>query len=74
VQKLNAATIAPEGARQDCEIFLRLLDAAGYKFSYSTPMEIFDALAKELPAYHGLNYAAIGEQGVQLAGGEAKQQ
>jgi NADH-quinone oxidoreductase subunit G len=74
VQKLNAATIAPEGARQDCEIFLRLLDAAGYKLSYSTPMEIFDALAKEVPAYHGLNYAAIGEQGVQLAGGEAKQQ
>jgi len=74
VQKLNIATIAPEGALQDCEIFVRLLDAAGDKVSYSTPVEVFDALAKEVPAYHGLNYAAIGEQGVQLGGGEAKQQ
>ena len=29
VQKLNVATIAPEGALQDCEIFVRLLDLAG---------------------------------------------
>ena len=74
VQKLNVATIAPEGALKDCEIFVQLLDAAGDKVSYSTPVEVFDALAKEVPAYHGLNYAAIGEQGVQLGGGEAKQQ
>src|SRR4029077_1249395 len=38
VQKLNAATIAPDGAMQDWEIFVRLLDAAGY----STPSEVFD--------------------------------
>jgi predicted molibdopterin-dependent oxidoreductase YjgC len=74
VQKLKVATIAPEGAMQDCEIFVRLLDAAGAKVSYSTPVEVFDALAKEVPAYHGVNYAAIGEQGVQLGGVEAKQQ
>jgi len=74
VQKLNAVTIAPDSAMQDCEIFVRLLDAAGDKVSYSTPSEVFDALAKEVPAYHGVNYAAIGEQGVQLGGGEAKQQ
>jgi predicted molibdopterin-dependent oxidoreductase YjgC len=74
VQKLNSTTIAPEGALQDGEIFVRLLDAAGDKVSYSTPSEVFDALAKEVPAYHGVNYAAIGEQGVQLGGGEAKQQ
>jgi predicted molibdopterin-dependent oxidoreductase YjgC len=69
VQKLNVATIAPEGAMQDCEIFVRLLDAAGDKVSYSTTAEVFDALAKEAPAYHGLNYATIGEQGIQLGGG-----
>jgi predicted molibdopterin-dependent oxidoreductase YjgC len=74
VQKLNVATIAPKGALQDCEIFVRLLDAAGDKVSYSTPVEVFDALAKEVQAYHGLNYAAIGEQGVQLGGAEAKLQ
>ena len=74
VQKLNVATIAPEGALQDGEIFVRLLDAAGAKVSYSTPVEVFDALAKEVPAYHGLNYAAIGERGIQQGGGEAEQQ
>ncbi len=72
VQKLNAAVIPPEGALQDCEIFIRLLEAAGEKLSYSTPSAIFDALAKEVPGYRELSYAAIGLQGVQLGGGEAK--
>jgi NADH-quinone oxidoreductase subunit G len=69
VQKLNATTIAPEGAMQDCEIFIRLLDAAGARIAYSTPAEIFDAMATEVPVYRGLNYAAIGTQGIQLGGG-----
>jgi predicted molibdopterin-dependent oxidoreductase YjgC len=70
VQKLNVATIAPEGAMQDHEIFIRLLDAAGERVSYSTPAEIFDALANEVPAYRGLNYTAIGEQGIQSGDGQ----
>ena len=69
VQKLNVATIAPEGAMQDHEIFIRLLDAAGERVSYSTPAEIFDAVANEVPAYRGLNYTAIGEQGIQSGDG-----
>ena len=59
VQKLNAATIAPDGAMQDWEIFVRLLDAAGEKVSFSTPSEVFDSLAQEVPAYRGLNYSVI---------------
>jgi len=69
VQKLNAATIAPDGAMQDWEIFVRLLDAAGEKVSFSTPSEVFDSLAQEVPAYRGLNYSVIGAQGAQLGGG-----
>jgi predicted molibdopterin-dependent oxidoreductase YjgC len=69
LQKLNAATVAPEGAMQDCEIFMRLLEAAGTRISYSTPAEIFAALAAEVPAYQGLNYNAIGAQGIQLGRG-----
>jgi len=72
VQKLNAALILPQGALQDSEIFLRLLDLAGEKLAYSTPGEIFDALAAEVPAYHGIDYAAIGAEGVQSGGGEAE--
>jgi len=68
VQKLNAATITPEGALQDWEIFVRLLDASGELVSHSTPSEVFDALAKEIPGYQGLSYATIGAQGIQLGG------
>jgi NADH-quinone oxidoreductase subunit G len=73
VQKLNPAVIAPEGALQDLEIFTALLAAAGERVSYQNPAEVFDALALEIPAYEGLNYAAIGAGGIQLTGGEAKQ-
>jgi NADH-quinone oxidoreductase subunit G len=66
VQKLNAATIAPEGAMQDWEIFIRLLDATSARIACSTPAEIFNAMATEVPAYRGLNHAAIGSQGIQL--------
>jgi NADH-quinone oxidoreductase subunit G len=68
VQKLNAATIAPEGALQDWEIFGRLLDSSGAQVSCSTPSEIFEALAKEIPGYQGLSYATIGAQGIPLGG------
>ena len=72
VQKLNAAVIPPEGALQDCEIFIRALELSGEKISYSTPAQVFQALAQEITAYEGLSYAAIGDHGVQL-GGDAGQ-
>ena len=71
VQKLNAALVAPEGALQDCEIFIRLLEAAGERTSYSTAEEIFQALSQEIPSYRGLNYDLIGDQGIQLGSGGA---
>jgi predicted molibdopterin-dependent oxidoreductase YjgC len=74
VQKLNAAVIPPDGVLQDSEIFLRLLDLAGEKLSYATPSEVLDALAREAPGYQGLSEAAIGAQGIQLGGSEAKRQ
>ena len=73
VQKLNAAVIAPEGALQDWQIFLRLLDLAGEKLSYSTPSQIFQALAEEVALYRGISYATIGDQGIQLGGGGVEQ-
>ncbi|HXV80463.1 MAG TPA: molybdopterin-dependent oxidoreductase [Candidatus Binatia bacterium] len=69
VQKLNIATVAPESVMQDSEIFVRLLDAAGDRVGTTQPSEVFDALAKQVPAYRGLRYAAIGAQGVQLGSG-----
>ena len=69
VQKLNAAIVPPDGALQDCEIFIRLLELSGEKLSYSTPSQVFQALAGEVAAYQGLSYATIGTLGVQLGGG-----
>ena len=66
VQKLNAAVIAPESALDDWQIFLRLLDLSGEKLSYSTPSQIFQALAEEVALYRGISYATIGDQGIQL--------
>jgi len=69
VQKLNAAVIAPGEALQDSEIFLRLLHDAGEKLAYSTPREIFAALAQEVSAYKGLDYDSVGDQGTELGSG-----
>jgi predicted molibdopterin-dependent oxidoreductase YjgC len=49
-----------------------LLARAGEKVSFSTPAEIFAALAREIPAYGGLSYEQIGDLGFQL-GGETPQ-
>lgn len=68
VQKLNPALVAPEEALQDSEIFARLLDRLGEKVP-SEPSRLFEALAGEIVAYHGLSYAAIGDQGMQVGGG-----
>jgi NADH-quinone oxidoreductase subunit G len=69
VQKVNAAVLAPEGALQDSDIFIRLLDLAGAQDGLRTPGDIFAALAREIPAYSGLHYDAIGDQGVELGSG-----
>jgi NADH-quinone oxidoreductase subunit G len=65
VQKLNAAVIAPGGALQDSDIFIRLLDLAGARNGFWTPADIFAALAREIPAYGGLDYDSIGDQGIE---------
>jgi formate dehydrogenase major subunit len=74
VQKLNAAVVPPEGTMQDAEIFMRMLDAAGEKVLCSSPSEVFEALAKEIPSYRDLDYATVGDLGITLGGGEATRQ
>ena len=69
LQKVNAALIAPDGALQDSEIFIRLLDLAGARNGFRTPADIFVALAREIPAYSGLNYDSIGDLGIELGSG-----
>ncbi|HUF41968.1 MAG TPA: molybdopterin-dependent oxidoreductase [Verrucomicrobiae bacterium] len=69
VQKVNAAVIPPPGARQDAEIFLRLLEAAGETDGASAPAEIFAVLAETISSYKGLDYDSVGGQGIELGSG-----
>ncbi len=69
VQKLNAAVIPPEGALQDSEIFIQLLDLAGERNGYSNPGEIFKSLAREIASYRGLDFDSIGDQGIEVGRG-----
>jgi NADH-quinone oxidoreductase subunit G len=69
VQKVNAALIAPEGVLQDSDIFMRLLELAGSRNGFSTPADIFAALAREIPAYNGLSYDSIGDLGIEPGSG-----
>jgi predicted molibdopterin-dependent oxidoreductase YjgC len=66
VQKLNAALIPPEGAWQDSEIFIRLLDLAGERNGYSNPREIFQALAQEFAPYRRMDFDSIGDHGSEV--------
>jgi predicted molibdopterin-dependent oxidoreductase YjgC len=66
LQKLNAALIPPEGALQDSEILMRLLDLAGEKNGSATTAEIFAALSREVSAYANIDYDSIGDQGIEL--------
>ncbi|OGQ80581.1 MAG: hypothetical protein A3F90_02020 [Deltaproteobacteria bacterium RIFCSPLOWO2_12_FULL_60_19] len=68
VQKLNAAVVPPAGALQDWQIFARLLSKMGDGRSFAGPAQIFQAISEEIPAYRGLTYERVGDQGVLLAG------
>jgi predicted molibdopterin-dependent oxidoreductase YjgC len=72
VQKLNAAVIPPEGALQDSEIFMRLLDLAGERNGYASPAEIFKSLAREIASYRELDFDAIGDQGIEVGAAVAE--
>jgi NADH-quinone oxidoreductase subunit G len=63
VQRIGRA-FAPLGeSREDWRLLLDLALRLDRPFPYRNPAEIFLALAEAVPAFSGLNYAAIGEQG-----------
>ncbi|SNB47594.1 molybdopterin-dependent oxidoreductase [Geobacter sp. DSM 9736] len=67
VQKVNRA-IKPVGAsRSDFEIFNDLLGVFSDSNSYGKPSEVFAEIASSVPAYQGLSYGALGQDGVVLS-------
>ncbi len=47
----------------DGEILWRLASEMGDRLEYRTPQEIFSVLAREVPAFGGLSYEALGKEG-----------
>jgi len=67
VQRLSVAVPAPGDAQSRLELSAGLLSRLGRPLPATTPREVFGLLAKATPGYAGLDYRAIGAQGVALA-------
>jgi NADH-quinone oxidoreductase subunit G len=67
VQRLQAAVPAPGDAQPRFELAAGILSRLGKPLPAATARDVFALLAKATPGYAGLDYRAIGAQGVALA-------
>jgi predicted molibdopterin-dependent oxidoreductase YjgC len=67
VQRLSVAVPAPGDAQSRLELSAGLLSRLGRPLPAATARDVFALLAKATPGYAGLDYRAIGAQGVVLA-------
>jgi formate dehydrogenase major subunit len=65
VQRVRKA-IEPRGeSLPDWEILKRIMNAMGYRTSYTSPCEIFDEIRTIVPIYAGITYGRLEEAGIQ---------
>ena len=67
VQRIGRAFPPYANSREDWRILVDLAHKLGPAFDWNSPQEIFLALADAVPAFQGLSYEKIGEQGVSIA-------
>jgi NADH-quinone oxidoreductase subunit G len=67
VQRFAAAVPAPGDAQSRLELATGLLARLGRPLPAVTPREVFALLARATPGYAGLDYRALGGQGVAIA-------
>jgi NADH-quinone oxidoreductase subunit G len=67
VQRIGRAFPPLENSQEDWCILLELAGKLGLPFVWQGPEEIFEALAKALTPFEGLNYETIGAQGRDVA-------
>jgi NADH-quinone oxidoreductase subunit G len=70
IQKVTAGIKSPGDAKTDGTILTMLATALGGSLTYTGPAAIFSALAAEVSDYQGIDFNAIGPQGV-VWGGES---
>lgn len=69
IQRVRCGIKSPGEAKSDLAIFEKLLAKLGGQVTYTGPAAIFAAIAKAVPSYAGIDFNAIGPQGV-VWGGE----
>ena len=66
LQRIGRAFAPLAGSREDWSILLELADKLGQPFEWQDPEQVFAGLANSLTALEGLDYKALGAQGVQV--------
>jgi predicted molibdopterin-dependent oxidoreductase YjgC len=69
IQRVRPGIPLPGQARTDGTIFAALIEKLGGKLAFTGPAAIFAEIARNVPAYSGINFNGIGAQGV-VWGGE----
>jgi len=69
IQRVRSGIKSPGEAKTDLAIFEKLLAKLGGQVAYTSPAAVFAAITKAVPAYAGIDFNAIGPQGV-VWGGE----
>ncbi len=66
VQKVNKAVNGPGGCRADWAALGELSKRMGVQVLYGSGAEVMEEIAREIPAYGAVSYAALGDKGLQL--------
>ncbi|HVB25665.1 MAG TPA: NADH-quinone oxidoreductase subunit NuoG [Ktedonobacteraceae bacterium] len=64
VQAIRHALRPLPGAKADWEILINMAHSLGHKWSYSSPEDVLLEIAADNPFYSGLDWDALGKQGV----------
>jgi predicted molibdopterin-dependent oxidoreductase YjgC len=73
IQRIGRAFPPLEESREDWRILLELAAKLGQQLHWRGPTEIFQELAKTVPAFQGLSYESIGARGVEVAAARSAQ-
>ncbi|HXV19548.1 MAG TPA: NADH-quinone oxidoreductase subunit NuoG [Desulfuromonadales bacterium] len=70
IQRVRPGIASPGDAKSDYAIFTMLAACLGQQVSYTGPAAVFAEIAAAVPAYAGIDFNAIGPQGI-VWGGES---
>jgi len=64
VQKVNKAIQAVGQSRADWRVLTQLANLMGHKWDYSCPQDVFAEITQVAPAFAGLSYARVEQEGI----------